>query len=121
MKFLVDMALSPKTAVYLHSIGYDTVHLYPLGKERATDEEIIQFAKEQDRIIISMDLDFGTILSSSKAIIPGVILFRIEYATVEKVNLYLQQVLNVLKPEQITNSLIIVDDVRIRLRKLPII
>ena len=120
MKFLVDMPLSPKTATFLQSLGHDAVHLFHLGKARATDEEIIQFATEQDRIIISTDLDFGTILAYSKTIIPGIILFRVEYATVEKINLFLKKLFDTLKPENLKNSIVVVDDIRIRLRKLPI-
>lgn len=115
------MPLSPKTATYLNSLGYDAVHLFTLGKARATDEEIIELAKEQDRIILSTDLDFGTILACSKAVIPGIILFRIEYATVEKINIFLKKILNMVKLEDLRNSIVVVDDVRIRLRKLPII
>lgn len=121
MKFLVDMPLSPKTADYLQSLGYDAVHLYYLGKSRATDEEIVKIAKEQNRIILSTDLDFGSILAYSKDIIPGVILFRIEYATAEKVNLFLSNLLYTVKPEMINNSIIAIDDFRIRIRKLPIL
>ncbi|MFH1778317.1 MAG: DUF5615 family PIN-like protein [Candidatus Omnitrophota bacterium] len=120
MKFLVDMPLSPKTANYLHSLGYDTVHLSSLGKERASDEEIVQLAKEQNRIILSTDLDFGTIMAYSKAVIPGVILFRVEYATPEKINLLLKKLLLALKPDDLKDSLVVIDDLRVRLRKLPI-
>lgn len=120
MKFLVDMPLSPKTADYLKSLGYDAVHLFSIGKERATDAEIIQLAKEQERIIISTDLDFSAILAHSKSVIPGVIIFRIEYATVEKINSYLRDLLGTVSANQLENSIVSVDDVRARIRKLPL-
>ncbi|MBI1870098.1 MAG: DUF5615 family PIN-like protein [Chlamydiae bacterium] len=120
MKFLVDMPLSPKTANFLNSLGHEAVHLLSIGKERATDEEIVQMARSQNQIVISTDFDFGSILAHSLAITPSIILLRIEHATVEKVNIFLTRLLKTLKVEDLQNSIVIVDDIRVRLRKLPL-
>lgn len=120
MKFLVDIPISPKTVLYLKSLGFDAVHLSSIGKECAADVEIIQIAKEQDRIIISMDLGFGAILAHSGLTMPGVILFRVQYATPEKINSLLENLLNTINRENLKNSIVSVDDVRIRIRKLPL-
>lgn len=120
MKFLVDMPLSPKTAEYLRSLGHDAAHAYEIGKEKAPDEELIEFAEKENRIIITMDLDFGTILHYAKKKSPGLIIFRISFATVETVNAALIAITQRMKPEDIANSVIVVDDQRVRVRKLPI-
>src|SRR6476619_5918732 len=62
LKFLVDNALSPTIAEHLRNGGHDAVHVRDFGLQAASDEEIFEKAKRQDRIIVSADTDFGTIL-----------------------------------------------------------
>ena len=52
MKFLADMPISPKTVEKLCEKGYDAVHLFSLGMKKAEDEEVVKFAKQENRIII---------------------------------------------------------------------
>jgi len=120
MKFLIDMPVSPKTAQFLTKEGFDTVHLYHLNKSRASDTEVIELAKIENRIIITMDIDFPTILAHSHAKIPGVILIRMSYATVERINQRLIHLLKVTSEEEIKNSVIVLEDISIRIRKLPL-
>ncbi len=121
MRFLIDMPLSPKIAVFLNSLGHEAVHLFPLGKKRATDEEIVQMAQQENRIILSTDLDFGAILAHSLKVIPGVILFRVEYASTEKISRLLKELFARFKQENLINVIVVVEETRIRVRKLPIL
>ncbi len=41
MKFLIDMALSPKTADLLNSIGHEAIRVDRIGMAKAKDSEII--------------------------------------------------------------------------------
>ena len=43
MKFLVDMALSPKTARFLVDLGYEAVRMNEVGLARVKDEETIEY------------------------------------------------------------------------------
>ncbi len=114
------MPLSPKTAKFLLSLGYDAIHLFEVSQITATDSEIIEMGKKQNRIILTMDLDFGTILAHTGASIPGVIIFRIRYATVDRVNFYLKKLLGTFTEGKIKNSVIVIEETRIRHRPLPI-
>ena len=120
MKFLVDMPISPKTCEYLTKKGFDAVHLYHLDKSRAADTEVIELAKQENRIIITMDLDFPFILAHSHEKVPGVILVRMNYATVERINEHLAYLLKAVSREEIENSVVVLEDNNIRFRKLPL-
>jgi predicted nuclease of predicted toxin-antitoxin system len=53
MRFLIDMQLSPALAVWLQHKGNDAKHAYSAGLGRASDEEILEAARKEDRIVIT--------------------------------------------------------------------
>ncbi len=77
MRFLADMGISPRTVNLLKTSGHDAVHLIEEGLERLSDDLILIKAREERRILLTLDLDFGYLLAVSKTNLPSVILFRL--------------------------------------------
>ncbi len=76
MKFLIDNALSSDVAGLLTAAGHDALHVRSLALHTATDEVIFQTAIEQERVLVSADTDFGTMLTMRQQTRPSVILLR---------------------------------------------
>ena len=121
MKFIVDNPLSPYIAEALRKEGFDAVHVADYDMREAEDIAIFQRASVEDRIIISADTDFGTLLALWNHSKPSVVLFR--RSSRRKPTEQAQFLLTIL--EQIRNdlesgSIVIIEEYRLRIRALPI-
>lgn len=76
MRFLADMGISPRAVRRLQAAGHDAVHVAELRLHRATDPEIVRLARSENRIVVTHDLDFGTIMAASGESAPSLIIFR---------------------------------------------
>jgi predicted nuclease of predicted toxin-antitoxin system len=76
MRFLLDMPVSFLLLDVLQSHGHEGVHAHQIGKDRAPDDELLEIARRESRVIITADLDFPRLMALSLAEGPGLILFR---------------------------------------------
>ena len=80
LKFLVDVGVGKGIERYLQEEGYDAKAVRDIDP-RMEDEEIIRTAVSENRMIITMDKDFGELVYHSSMEHSGVLLLRLEDVT----------------------------------------
>jgi predicted nuclease of predicted toxin-antitoxin system len=120
LKFLIDNALPPRFAGLLRAAGYDATHVRDYGMSRARDEHILDRALREDRIVVSGDSDFGTILAVQEASSPSFILFREpDLLSAEDYTNALVPALPTLEAELLAGCVAVFRHGRLRVRRLP--
>ena len=85
MKIVVDMNLSPRWAAFLGSNGIETTHWSEVGNPRATDSEIMEWARNRGYIVFTHDLDFSVLLSLTQNNGPSILQARTQDVTPEAI------------------------------------
>jgi predicted nuclease of predicted toxin-antitoxin system len=120
MNFLLDMPVSPTLVKVVQAYGHQGVHAGQIGKQTATDIEILDIARHEDRVIITADLDFPRLLALSSERGPGIILFRGGNYSDQEMQALLDRVLREVPEEKLQKSVCVVDKRRIRITPLPL-
>jgi len=122
MRFLIDNALSPVVAEGLRQADHDAIHVRDLGLAAADDETIFEHADRDQRVIVSADTDFGTILAMRNTARPSVILFRgaTPRTPIGQVKLLLANLAEI-APSIERGAVVVLEPQRIRVRSLPVI
>jgi predicted nuclease of predicted toxin-antitoxin system len=120
MKLLLDQGLPRSTVKHLAAVGIMAEHVGDLGMAAATDETILDFARRQQAVVVTLDADFHQLLAASRATAPSVIRLRIEGLRGEQLAAILVQVVAAAGPELAAGAVVSVSEHRMRVRSLPI-
>ncbi len=120
MKLLVDMNLSPRWASVLRAAGHEATHWSDIGEVTATDAHIMAVAADQGAVVVTNDLDFGTILAARGHSGPSVIQLRATDLRPEALGDLLLAAITQLAEELRDGALVTIDAGRTRVRVLPL-
>lgn len=115
MRFLVDECTGPAVANWLRKQGYDVFSVYDQSRG-ITDDEIIQKAFSENRILVTNDKDFGEKIFRDNKAHKGIILLRLED---ERANSKITAIEQLLKnhSDKIKNNFIVATENRVRVAK----
>jgi predicted nuclease of predicted toxin-antitoxin system len=120
MRLLVDMNLSPEWVAVLNRAGWEAIHWSTVGNPRAKDEEIMAWARAQNQVVFTHDLDFGTLLALTRAGSPSVIQVRTQDVTPAAIGALVVNALRQFEGPLEKGALIVLDEARARARILPL-
>lgn len=122
MRFLIDNALSPLVAQGLRDAGHDAVHVRDRDMQAAEDPLVLALAATEDRILVSADTDFGTLLALRQEAKPSVVLIRrgSQRRPEEQTALLLAN-LPAIADSLESGCIAVIDNERLRVRTLPLV
>lgn len=114
------MNLSPSWVEVLRAMGVEAVPWSTVGDPRASDRNLLEYAKVWGYIVFTNDLDFGAILAASAASSPSVIQVRATDLTPAGLGPLVQSALRQYEEWLEAGALITIEAARSRARILPL-
>ena len=110
--FLADENISPETADFLEALGHPCRSLRRDGPHRLPDREIVALARQEGRVVLTHDLDFGQTYYLAEKGQVGILVLRLRHQTVEAVNHVLERFLKsgAISPETLQQSLVVLSE-----------
>lgn len=120
MRLLIDMNLSPLWVDRLETAGFSVVHWSSVGVATASDTEIMVFARTNDFVVLTYDLDFGAILAATQGEKPSVVQIRAGDLDPNDIVATVVDALRKTAADLEDGALVSIDPERIRVRVLPL-
>jgi len=114
------MNLSPKWVKFLDNAHIEAAHWSMCGAANAPDTEIMTYAKANNFVVLTNDLDFSAILAVTNGEKPSVVQIRSEDLNPDFIGQAVIDALKQMTPELEQGALLTIDVARTRLRLLPL-
>jgi len=120
MKILLDMNIPLKYVALLEKRGFAPLCWSDVGAPSATDAEIMAYARNNNYIVLTYDLDFSTILSVTHELKPSVAQIRASAIHAERAVDLIANALIQNAEEMEKGAILSIDLKKARLRLLPL-
>jgi len=120
MKILLDQGIPRTAAALLRRRELDAVHTGECGLATATDPEILEYARRHDRVVVTLDADFHTILAVAGEVAPSGVRVRIEGLKAEAMAALVADVVELCTADLEAGAAVSVTSGGVRLRRLPV-
>ncbi len=117
MKFLMDQDVYAATARFLSDLQHDVVSVSKIGLSQASDSDLLKAARDQSRIFVTRDRDFGGLVFVQD-LGAGVIYLRLLPSNQNAVHQELARVLSGHAEEELAHAFVVVEPGRHRFRKI---
>ena len=117
MKLLLDQDVYASTADLLRGLQHDIVTEAEIGASREEDAVLLRIAHEQDRIFVTRDRDFGSLVFVSDYS-GGVMYLRMLPSTLHAVHQELERVLSLYPEPELKQAFVVVEPGRHRFRRI---
>jgi len=120
LKFIVDMNVSPLTVNQLREKGWDIIRVSEVMDVRTDDINILNYARDHNKVVITNDLDFSELLALNDFDSPSVINLRLENMSPDFVTRRVIDIVSQLHDELKQGIVVSADSFSARYRNLPI-
>lgn len=116
MKFKIDENLPVEVAQLLNNASYDAMTVVQQGMAGVDDHNISEICRSEQRVLVTLDLDFANNRAYPPHQYPGIIVFRLRRTDKKYLLKICTQLISLLEHEQLSQRLWIVEESRIRIR-----
>jgi len=120
MRVLIDCCLSREWVKHLADAGHEAIHWTSVGPSDAPDQSLVSHAAANGMVLLTHDLDFGTILATQGLAEPSVVQIRSQSHLPEDVGEFILRALEQHESELLAGAILTVDLERLRIRALPL-
>ncbi|MBX3436225.1 MAG: DUF5615 family PIN-like protein [Planctomycetaceae bacterium] len=120
LHILIDMNLSPDWTSLLRASGFSATHWSTVVRPGASDRQIMDWAVANGCVVLTHDLDFGTILALTHRSGPSVVQLRGQDVLPDRMGNLVVAALAQHETELESGALIVVEEAKNRVRILPI-
>lgn len=117
MSILLDHCVPRKCLHLLTSWGYDAHVMTEYIAADSGDADVLRLAQKLDAVLLTVDLDFSSILNYPPEDYPGLIVMRYEARDENALTATLQQALSDLYRDDLRSALVIITPKRYRIRQ----
>jgi predicted nuclease of predicted toxin-antitoxin system len=116
VRFKIDENLPIEVAELLRSAGHDALTVFDQKLIGESDSRILDICQEEERTLITLDLDFSDVRSYPPQEHFGLVVLRLHRQDKPYVLETIRRIVSLLKKEQIEGRLWILEENRIRVR-----
>ena len=116
MKFKIDENLPAEFAELLNAAGHDAKTVVEQGMAGATDTTVINTCSREDRVLVTLDLDFADVRTYPPHQYAGIIVLRLSRQDKRYLLDVFTKAMTMLAKEPVRQQLWIVEENRIRIR-----
>jgi predicted nuclease of predicted toxin-antitoxin system len=117
MKFKIDENLPIDATKLFRNAGHDAWSVYDQSLSGKSDDEIALVCQQEQRILVTLDVDFADIRAYPPGLYPGIIVLCIRRHDKVLILDVLRRLLETVSPEPINGRLWIIEENRIRIRE----
>lgn len=119
MKLFLDENVPRSIIRELLELGFETEHAAEVGLRGATDKEIASCAKKQKAILVTKDLEFGSLIAYPPGTHYGLIILRLSpSAGTAEISRALKEFLTSIKPQNLPGYMYVLELGHYRVREL---
>ena len=116
MRFKLDENMPMKAQVWLQEHGHDADSVFDENLGGANDSAVAMACQTEQRVLVTLDLDFSDIRTYPPSDYCGIIILRPKYQSTIQIMAMLESMLFFLEKETIDHSLWIVEPTGLRIR-----
>lgn len=120
MRLLLDQCLPRSAVAHLNEMGFDATHAGDQGMAQASDRGLLDYAREEKRVVVTLDADFHHLLVLSSASGPSVIRVREQGLTAMPLSGLIGEVIEQCREELQRGAMVTATREYIRVHGLPV-